>query len=148
MTEPEVVEGPYRPRCRGQCCKAFTLTTSVRVNPWLLARMGEVWTALAACETDAERDPIVRDAEERLIPLVRDADVVADMVIWLGEFSANPLTGAPVADGQTQDCYTCKNLQPNGDCGVYEDRPALCRSYGVSGPCEYALCACRPLLTG
>jgi Fe-S-cluster containining protein len=30
---------------------------------------------------------------------------------------------------QNPDHGYCENLQPNGGCGVYEDRPAACRAY-------------------
>ena len=31
--------------------------------------------------------------------------------------------------------FTCRHLLPSGDCGAYEDRPALCRNHGVSSDC-------------
>ena len=45
--------------------------------------------------------------------------------------------------------FTCRNLQPNGDCGVYEARPAMCRDFpydrrcGVPG-CTWASRCGRP----
>jgi Fe-S-cluster containining protein len=30
---------------------------------------------------------------------------------------------------------TCENLQPNGLCGIYENRPLICREYDIVG-CE------------
>lgn len=33
----------------------------------------------------------------------------------------------------------CRHLQPNNTCGIYEDRPQICREYGLpdAEPCEY-----------
>ncbi len=35
--------------------------------------------------------------------------------------------------------YSCPKLLPNGRCGIYDDRPALCRSYqpGADGLCVF-----------
>lgn len=33
--------------------------------------------------------------------------------------------------------YTCRHLQLNGDCGIYEDRPAMCRDYPYGQVCEF-----------
>lgn len=34
---------------------------------------------------------------------------------------------------------TCRHLQPDNRCGIYETRPQICRDYGLPGddPCEY-----------
>jgi Fe-S-cluster containining protein len=37
--------------------------------------------------------------------------------------------------------YTCRNLRANGDCGIYEKRPAMCRDFPARLPCPYGLCA-------
>lgn len=75
-----------------------------------------------------------------------------------------PLMVIPL-DGPSQDCpevqpcfadeenqrviaqgafYTCKNLLTNGDCGIYETRPKMCREYphyGRAGAlCRYSTC--------
>jgi Fe-S-cluster containining protein len=36
--------------------------------------------------------------------------------------------------------YTCKHISPEGVCGIYKDRPDLCRHYPNNGRCEYRLC--------
>jgi Fe-S-cluster containining protein len=50
-----------------------------------------------------------------------NAAFVLDMLIPLG-ISKNP-------DGETKEHFTCKHLQPNGDCGAYLNRPQLCRDF-------------------
>lgn len=34
---------------------------------------------------------------------------------------------------------TCRHLQPDNRCGIYETRPQICREYGLPGddPCEF-----------
>ena len=34
---------------------------------------------------------------------------------------------------------TCRHLQPDNRCGIYETRPQICRDYGLPGddPCEF-----------
>lgn len=36
--------------------------------------------------------------------------------------------------------YRCKALLANGDCGVYEERPEMCRRYPDGGECRVAGC--------
>jgi uncharacterized protein len=37
--------------------------------------------------------------------------------------------------------YTCRHLQPNGDCGIYESRPLMCSDYPYNGgKCEFEGC--------
>lgn len=36
--------------------------------------------------------------------------------------------------------YSCRNLQENGDCGIYDSRPSMCRRYPYCGVCRFAGC--------
>lgn len=36
--------------------------------------------------------------------------------------------------------YTCLNLQPGGDCGVYEARPRMCRNFPYGKACPFPDC--------
>jgi len=36
--------------------------------------------------------------------------------------------------------YSCKHLKSNGDCGIYKDRPGMCRKYPGDKLCEYPDC--------
>jgi Fe-S-cluster containining protein len=40
-------------------------------------------------------------------------------------------------DWYIQIAARCKNLQPDNRCGIYEERPAICREY-EAGDCDYA----------
>ncbi len=38
--------------------------------------------------------------------------------------------------------YTCKHLGADGNCGIYETRPAMCREFpGPDTPCPFPICA-------
>jgi Fe-S-cluster containining protein len=41
--------------------------------------------------------------------------------VWLHKYDGEPLRGVPM--------FNCPQLLPNGRCGIYEDRPALCRNF-------------------
>lgn len=41
------------------------------------------------------------------------------------------------ADGTVGERYTCKHLQPNGDCDDYANRPAMCSDYPYGRACDY-----------
>lgn len=151
MTEPaQTIDPPARPRCRGHCCHAFNLQIpGGTIDPELLQQMGEFARRLNKAVEEGDREEgsrIYDEARDRNIPLTKDADKVADMAIPLGMFTRSPASGLPLPF--PTHFYACKHLQPNGDCGNYENRPLLCRSYGREGwPCEHALCARKPLLT-
>lgn len=70
---------------------------------------------------------------------------IADMVVYLGWLPEQPDL-IPVAaigrgPGKMSNFYTCRNLKPNGDCGIYDTRPRMCRDYPYGSPCRYTDCA-------
>lgn len=62
-----------------------------------------------------------------------DARHVLDLIIPLGGTTHN-------RSGERIYIYTCKELQPNGDCGIYAERPHMCRDYPYGRPCEQPAC--------
>lgn len=104
-------------RCSGHCCRVFFLPrTPAELHAW-------------------------RDGTTTVNGSTAEAEFIADMVIPLYESKAgdpSPITKKP----QPQDAwyYTCRHRLPNGNCGVYEARPSLCRDYPYGGPCEYPGC--------
>jgi Fe-S-cluster containining protein len=101
-------------RCKGHCCRAFPLSRT-----------------LAELEASAKAElagvtVFVDDAgQERC--LIEDAALVVDMVIPLGRHRVSPSSGHEFAE--EREMYTCRHLQPNGDCGIYERRPRVCSEY-------------------
>lgn len=69
---------------------------------------------------------------------VTDGIQIATMVIPLGKWSYNPITFREY--NEPLELFTCKNLVNHRDCAIYEDRPAMCRTYPDSGTCEYPCC--------
>lgn len=63
---------------------------------------------------------------------LRDGNVIADMLIYLRE--------QPYLDGDKGYRYTCKHLQENGDCGIYETRPWMCSAYPYGKACTKEGC--------
>ena len=37
--------------------------------------------------------------------------------------------------------YTCKHLRKNGDCGIYEFRPRMCRDFPGESACPFPICS-------
>jgi Fe-S-cluster containining protein len=108
-------------RCTGDCCRVFYL-------PFSPEELQENLRASRAGES--------QDANGHFIG--QDIETVANMVIHLGAFDRNPVTLAKI-DGLA-NYYTCKHLQPNGDCGIYENRPRVCSGYPYGNHCNYPGC--------
>lgn len=113
-------------RCSGHCCKRFFLPLSP----------AELEKAVEAVQRKERGEPYVwidRYGQERgLFGTKQDIETITDMVIVVEE---------KLVDGDRSYFYTCKNLQPNGDCGIYETRPRMCSDYPYGKhPCPYPGC--------
>jgi Fe-S-cluster containining protein len=74
---------------------------------------------------------------------IADGDVIADMVIYLGQLEVSPEPhNHPVSeDDGLGHYYTCRHLTEDGDCGIYETRPGMCRDYPYRNTvCGYLNC--------
>jgi Fe-S-cluster containining protein len=61
-----------------------------------------------------------------------EVEFILDMLVLLGHD----------ADGDAQ--FTCRHYNADDrECMVYEDRPGMCREYGVTTPCTNPKCAWR-----
>lgn len=107
-------------RCTGHCCRRFTLPLSPKE---------------LADNLEAFKDGEVRDRNEHNI--VQDIETIAEMVVPLG-MSADTPSGFKL--DKPVHWYGCKHQAANGDCLIYERRPALCRDYPYGQPCTYAGC--------
>jgi Fe-S-cluster containining protein len=115
-------------RCTGHCCRAF----SIGGHAGLTARYEK---ALAVPEGERSQwDKECIDLFRILVPL--PAKTI--------EYGSNPYEpavgwshGHRAEDGRM---HTCKNLLENGDCGDYENRPSMCRSYPDGRPCLFIHC--------
>lgn len=104
-------------RCTGHCCRLFTLSFSP----------DELAAAAAAPGASEELKKI------------------ASMVVYAGK-------GKPAAFGvRVNDLhdvdghrYNCRHLQADGNCGDYDNRPAMCSDYPYGRPCGYADCTLEP----
>lgn len=126
-------------RCTGHCCKAFYMplspgeieraaayaaaygTPGQHQNGWEDDRGGKQWVAY------------------------NDIEKIAAMVIPLN--GGRPMATPPMPSMPTPEkpshYYTCKHHLPDGNCGNYTDRPAMCReypSYGMGARCKYRAC--------
>lgn len=122
-------------RCTGHCCRAFTIPG---MDPDMLAWQPELW------RMQRRGEPLPAGARIGI-----ESDVIAKMVVPLGVFARVPTTGEPVVhvDGSGPAAgmfYTCRNLLPNGNCGIYSRRPAMCREYPYRGDrCVFRGCTRR-----
>lgn len=118
-------------RCTGHCCRSFTLGRS----PAELGQMVIRSRRYQAGEGDVE-DPGSSPS---------NTNWIATALVYQGEHSKPPsgfnnLTVSPDSDRVPKEgdsyWYGCRHLV-DGSCGVYEDRPDVCRDYPYRG------CECR-----
>lgn len=139
---------PHRPRCLGDCCVHLSFGSGGRHwSPDQLARVVEVARTYLreglekAHELSQELDVPIADPE-----VIR----VAGMMRYLGTTPRGFQTPRYLGPQRAEVVhhYTCRHLKACGDCGIYEDRPRLCRNHGTRYPCDQRFCPSRPLLTG
>jgi Fe-S-cluster containining protein len=71
-------------------------------------------------------------------PTAREGDGLGKLAPWLvplGRFRHHPLTGTPLA--KELFFWHCRALGADGNCGIYGDRPELCRRYPYGHRCEH-----------
>ncbi|MGZ3653388.1 MAG: YkgJ family cysteine cluster protein [Bdellovibrionota bacterium] len=66
-------------------------------------------------------------ADPESATLIPDISTIAPMLIPLGVF-------------RRQELFTCKHLGADGNCGIYETRPRMCRDFPGPKPCPYRNC--------
>lgn len=127
-------------RCTGDCCRLFTLPFSPAE---LERRMLDVQADIDAGGISADR--------------ACDTIQMATMAAFVGEVTPDQHTrhaalepDFPWAEHKTEPTYwyTCRNLLPNGNCGIYAVRPAVCRTYPNKGQCLYAGCTWQAARSG
>jgi hypothetical protein len=88
---------------------------------------------------------------------VEDGEFVQDMLIYRGGFTIQEYREYCRRRGLAMDVgflerertlahefahfYTCRHHQADGLCGVYEQRPNMCRGYPYRATCRYEGCA-------
>lgn len=113
-------------RCTGDCCRAFVLS----------ATYGDALRAYDAWRAGAQ-SYVGHGGGQRWIPV--DIHLLATMIRPLGEFTTHPITGREYDRPTT--LYFCVHLDGDGDCGIYDRRPEMCRNYPYGRRCEYPDCA-------
>lgn len=127
-------------RCRGGCCLAFPLNVT----------RAEVREA-------APRNPEAAVIDRMLRTLLPGSWSPAGRVGWLLHESDDSMRAffeeeaARDADVGNRDFertlgarYTCANLLPSGDCGIYDSRPSMCRRYPYGRGCDVPGCCWSP----
>lgn len=115
-------------RCSGLCCKAFTIGVPA-MFPEELEEALKIWNNGGGA-----------DAKGRVFDPKENLPLIVEMVIPLGRFKWNPYSGKPYYEWTV--LYTCKYHQEDGNCGIYDKRPLMCRRYPNMGVCEYQDCGC------
>lgn len=112
-------------RCTGHCCRRFTVP-------------------LSASELERAREAMAR--QEWIFPgddgnprgPYIDHETLIGMLVHL-EVSDRNIDGTTAPN--PVDWYTCRHLQPSGDCGIYDARPGMCRNFPYRGdPCGFPGC--------
>ena len=101
-------------RCGGHCCRCFDLSVSIN----------DLKASIAGTYIGSTG----------VISVIEDAEKTLDMLVPLGETTDAEVEGKHgltrlIGQGPAKERYTCKHLQENGDCGVYDSRPHFCRTY-------------------
>jgi len=68
--------------------------------------------------------------------ILEDVAVIEDMLI--------PLACSRNADGHIVNWCTCRHLTEGGNCGIYQTRPNMCRTYPGAAQCELPECTLYP----
>jgi Fe-S-cluster containining protein len=72
-----------------------------------------------------------------------DGEQIAAMVVYVGLRHTSTESNEGVPPANPLHFYSCSNLLPSGDCGVYETRPEMCRGFPYEGECGYTACTAR-----
>lgn len=121
--------------CGGACCRSFFLPYSL-----------DVIKASADAERKLDDGTWGLDDVPPDVPLLREVIPISEMLIPLGVHEAPPHDLVhEVERPAAGHYYTCKHLQDDGRCGIYADRPTMCRNFPHAGRCNYADCqaSCR-----
>lgn len=128
-------------RCTGHCCRRFYLP----IPPCVVAmaalaaqrgrgeQAGPRWRSPVASDLIGHyRAPQALGSNTRLTFASRDEAIqIAGMV----RFVASEPTGSGLLH-----FYDCVHLREDGNCGIYELRPAMCRDYPYERKCSIAGC--------
>lgn len=133
-------------RCSGHCCHSF----SINLSPKMLME-------LAALPDDDER----KDEDINLLAsmLIHHGTFLTNPIAktngetWEEKAKKIARQGDPTleardrpvghrifaSDNEKSHWYGCRHVQLNGDCGIYETRPGMCRRF-PSGACDFDGC--------
>lgn len=124
-------------RCTGHCCQRFFLpyspTELTDIARKVVARevFTRAWMAalppLDLNDRSTWETPPVPIPDELQGPNIEDIVQIAGMVEFLG-----------MEDGGHY--YRCTNLREDGNCGVYSQRPRMCRAYPYGKACGFEAC--------
>jgi Fe-S-cluster containining protein len=120
-------------RCTGHCCRWFTLGAS---PPELGNRLR------LARAISSEFPPIFADLDLGASP--EDLETISECFTY-GGYSKDPPDDIGMEhSAEPAHWYGCHKLQDNGDCGIYDRRPQLCRRFpaweAVGGRCQNPAC--------
>jgi Fe-S-cluster containining protein len=116
------------PPTSGQCCRALALGWS------FLELDASYKAAVAGKETFTL-------ASGKEVPLIPDILTIGPMIRLVGVCEGNPLGGGKYHE--PRKVWRCIHSQPDFTCGIYDRRPAMCRTYPMNlplGKCEYLGC--------
>jgi Fe-S-cluster containining protein len=145
MTIPEV---KFKSRCSGHCCRSFSIAKSPEqfrrdfemkpddpARPRDIDKLHNMLIYLGQFHTN----PLLRIKGEswaqKALQIARN-DEPNNTKLQMEIESKYGLLGPH----RGQHWYACRHVQLNGDCGIYEDRPELCRLYPNGQECSFEDC--------
>lgn len=139
-------------RCTGHCCHSF----SINLSP------AQLLFEAAKPDSDVTKERDVNLLSTMLIyhgqfqtnPLLKTkGESWAKKALYIGlrgDEDAKPdnqkMNGEHhyYRDSRGQHWYGCRHIQLNGDCGIYETRPEMCRKYPNGTSCGFEDCTMSP----
>ena len=122
-------------RCTGHCCRNLTIP----ISPEELLASYQRWHGEGKVQVFKSTN--TKDTG----PVYVDIHLLAPMLEYLGKSTkpyktVNPTDEQLLGTEPERHRYRCKMLDREGNCSIYEIRPAMCRDYPYAGDCLYAQC--------
>jgi Fe-S-cluster containining protein len=143
-------------RCTGHCCRSFSIPFSpealereYRMTKDDPARGKDIDTihGMVIYLGQFQTNPLLRIKGESWTEKALHIALKArenERTVEMSSGDRRALAPYSYERDQGQHWYACRHVQLNGDCGIYEDRPRMCRVYPNGSECAFADCTWDP----
>ena len=117
--------------CKGFCCDDIGLFTS----PLTLKNSYHRWLIWHGKVHYEQEKRMMISYDEGKSPIFEDIHLTYPMLIFTHKNNIHP--DGEIINEVSIYHYKCKHHLNNGDCGIYEERPMMCRTFPDCGFCGY-----------